>query len=172
MAQDAVEDHQPDIAQNDTTDEVRHEEDRPENIRALDAARQRIGNREGQHVDDQQRHDRKERREPECVQEALILENRHVVFQADPGPLACRLELAERQENALQERVQKAHAECGKRRQQEQPEPMLDWAANQLGVQRCLITFSCSNLHQSLSFNLQKSLRPRHSAVRRRLKHF
>ena len=67
MAQDAVEDHQPDIAQNDTTDEVRHEEDRPENIRALDAARQRIGNREGQHVDDQQRHDRKERREPECM---------------------------------------------------------------------------------------------------------
>ena len=65
------------------------------------------------------------------MEEALILEDGLVVFQSHPRPLAGRLELAEGQEQPLCKRVQEAHAERGERRQQEQPAPALDRAADQ-----------------------------------------
>ena len=131
VAEDAVEDHEPDIAQDDAADQVRHKEDRPEDIRALDALRQDIGDGECQHIDDEQRHKREQRRVPERVQEAIVLENGLVVLQAHPSPFAGCLELAERQKQALGKRIQEAHAERSERRQQEQPAPALDRPADQ-----------------------------------------
>ena len=131
MAEDAVEDHEPDIAQNDAADEVRHEENGTEDVRALDTLSQNVGNSKGQNVDDEQGYERKQRRIPERVEEALILEDGLVVFQSHPRPFAGRLELAEGQEQPLCKRVQEAHAERGERRQQEQPAPALDRPADQ-----------------------------------------
>jgi len=48
--QDAVEDHFPDIAQNDAADQVRHEEHAAEQVAALDAAREHIRHRKGQKI--------------------------------------------------------------------------------------------------------------------------
>ena len=83
------------------------------------------------HIDDEQRHEREQRRVPERVQEAIVLENGLVVLQAHPSPFAGRLELAERQKQTLGKRIQEAHAERGERRQQEQPAPALDRPADQ-----------------------------------------
>ena len=105
VAEDAVEDHEPDIAQNDAADEVRHEEHGTEDVRALDALGQNIRDGKGQHVDDEQGHKREQRRIPERMEEALILEDGLVVFQSHPRPLAGRLELAEGQEQPLCNRV-------------------------------------------------------------------
>ncbi len=72
VAEDAVEDHEPDIAQNDATDEVRHEENGTEDVRALDTLSQNVGNSKGQNVDDEQGYEREQRRIPEGVEEPRV----------------------------------------------------------------------------------------------------
>ena len=99
--------------------------------KTADTLRQDIGDGECQHIDDEQRHEREQRRVPERVQEAIVLENGLVVLQAHPSPFAGCLELAERQKQALGKRIQEAHAERGERRQQKQPAPALDRPADQ-----------------------------------------
>ena len=58
----------------------------------------------------------------------------HIVVQADPGPLAGGLELAEGQEQALQEGVNEADAERRRHRQQKDGEAALDRPAQQPAV--------------------------------------
>ena len=97
MAQNAVKDHTPDVAQHDAANEVRHEEDRPEHVRSLDALRQRVGYREGEDVDDDQRHNGEDRRVAERVPEAFVGKGLSIVCKSHPRPLTRRLELAEGQ---------------------------------------------------------------------------
>ena len=51
LRQDAVEDQLPDIPQHDTADQVRHKEDRTENISSPHLLRQRHGEGKCDHVD-------------------------------------------------------------------------------------------------------------------------
>ena len=84
-----------DVAEHDAADEVRHEEHRAVQVAALDALRERIGHGEGQHVDEHERYDGKQRREPERMHKARILERAAVVFKADKMRVARDLEFAE-----------------------------------------------------------------------------
>ena len=65
MRQDAVEDHGPDVTENDTADEVRHEEYRTVQVGSLDILCQCIGNGECRNIDKDQRGNRKQRGIPE-----------------------------------------------------------------------------------------------------------
>ena len=149
MAQNAVEDHAPDVAQYNTADEVRHEEDGPEHVRSLDALRQRVGYREGEDVDDDQRHNGEDRRVAERIPEAFVCKGFAVVCKAYPRPLARRLELAEGQKQALQERIHEPDAERSRHRKQKQPEHPLNRSSNQAAVDRCGISSTLQHPHSS-----------------------
>ena len=140
MAQNAVKNHAPDIAQHDAANQVRHEKDGPEHVGSLDALRQRIRNREGKDIDDDQRHDGKHRRIAERIQEAFVVERLDIVAQANPRPLAGCLELAEGQKQSLQKRIHEPDAERSRHRKQKQPEHPLNRSSNQAAVDRCWIS--------------------------------
>ena len=151
----------PSKIQHDAADEVRHKEHRAEQVRALDAARERIGHDERQQVDRNQRHQREQRRVPECVHKARVLKGLDVVVEADELPVARDFKAAQRQKRALQERVQESHAERRERRQQEQPCHALDRAADQPGIEGGCIpaAFSLHSANHSLSIMVLSCLR-------------
>ena len=121
--QNAIEDHGPDIAQNNTADQVRHEEDRTVDIAAPDALRQGIGRRKAQDVDEHQAHDGKQRRVPEGVHKACILDGGDIVVKADPACLGDQLEFAEGKINALDKGPDEADTEGRRHRAKEEPAP-------------------------------------------------
>ena len=133
--QDAVEDHGPDIGQHDAADEVGQEEHGAEDVGALDVPGQDIGHGKGQQVDGDQRDKGEQRRVPEGVQERGVLKGLFVVVEPHPGPTAGDLEFAEGQEQPVAEGPQEPDAEGGEGGQQEQPDPALDGAADQAGVE-------------------------------------
>ena len=134
--EDAVEDHRPDVAEHDAADEVRHEEHRAVQVAALDALRERVGHRKGQHVDEHERYDGKQRREPERMHKARILERAAVVFKADKMRVARDLEFAEGEIDALAERIDKADDERADHRPHKEREPAADRAADHRAVDR------------------------------------
>ena len=105
MGENTVEDHGPDIAQHDAADQVGHKEHRAEQVGTLDALGQSIGHGKGQRIDEQHRHEGKQRREPEGVEEAAVRECLDVVAKPYPIPLADHFELTERQKQLFLEKV-------------------------------------------------------------------
>ena len=102
---------------------------------ALDVPGQDIGHGKGQQVDGDQRDKGEQRRVPEGVQERGVLKRLFVVVEPHPGPTAGDLEFAEGQEQPVAEGPQEPDAEGGEGGQQEQPDPALDGAADQAGVE-------------------------------------
>ena len=153
--QDAVKDQAPDVAEHDAADQVRHEEHRAEQIRAAQLLRQGIGDEERQHIDQDDRHDRKGRRILERIEEARVLEDLGVVFQALEHGVARRVEITEGQVDALNERPDKADAEGQKGRQDEQRRPTPDGAADHAAVDACNVFTLAQN--GSLAFNQFRS---------------
>ena len=121
--QNAVEDHGPDIAQDDTADQVRHEEDRAVEVAAPDALRERVGCGKAQDVDKDQAHDGKQRRIPEGMHEARILQRCRIVIKADPGRLGDQLEFAEGKIDALNKGPDESDAEGRRHRPEKEPAP-------------------------------------------------
>ena len=83
-AQQCVKNQFPDIAQNDTADQVRHEKDGTEQVGAFELLRERVGQCEGDYIDNHDRHDGIQRGKFECVQESGVLERADVVLDSVP----------------------------------------------------------------------------------------
>ena len=132
--EDAVKDRGPDVAEHDAADQVRHKEHRAEHVGAADAARERVGHGERQHVDQHERHDRKQRRVPEGVAERRVGKRLGIVGKAVPLGVARGRKGAEREVYALAEGVDKTDCERGQRRKQEQRKPFADSAADHVPV--------------------------------------
>ena len=119
-AEDAVEDHGPDIAQHDAADEVGHEEYGAEQIAALDALGEEIGHGEGQHVNQHQGHHGKHGGVPEGVAEAHVAKRLDIVIQADKFCVGDGLEPAQGQPDALEEGPDEADDKGRRHRPQEE----------------------------------------------------
>ena len=72
-------------------------------------------------------------------------------FKSNVDPVLGGLKIAEGQEKALAERVQKADAECRKGRQQEQPEASLDRPADQRRIERGHVALLLEQFHSRVS---------------------
>ena len=123
LAEDAVEDHGPDVAQHNAADEVGHEEHGAEDVAALDVLGEDIGHGKGQHVDEHQGYHGEQGGVPEGVGKGGVLERPDVVAKADGLGVGNQLELAEGEVNALDEGPDKADDERAHHRAQEQREP-------------------------------------------------
>ena len=73
----------PDVAEHHAADQVRHEEDCAEQIRAADLAGEHKRNGECQHVDENRGNHRKRRGKPESVGKFRIGQGVFEVFKAD-----------------------------------------------------------------------------------------
>ena len=115
MGQHAVQQQQPDVAQDNAADQVRHKEHRAEQRGALDRLGQHIGDGESDHVDHDGGHDGECSGETQCVQEFLVLQRLSVVLEPYPFAIGDGGEFAEAQVDAHDEGHQKPDDECGKR---------------------------------------------------------
>ena len=124
MSENAVEQQHPDVAQDNATDEVRHEEHRTEDVGALDGLGQHVCDGERDYVDHDRRDDGQCRREAQRVQELLIGKSPLVVFQTDEFGVGDGGELAEAQIHTHDERDHKPDDERGERWQREERPPL------------------------------------------------
>ena len=72
----------PDVAEDNTADEVRHEEYGSENIRASDFERQRVSYEERDNVDQYYADNNEAEREPEGTEKALVLKSPDIIVKA------------------------------------------------------------------------------------------
>ena len=81
--------------ENDTTDEIRHEENRSEDISPLQASCQKQCYDKGKNIDQDTRYDRKEHGVPECMGEGIVNENVFIILESYELHIADGCELAE-----------------------------------------------------------------------------
>ena len=119
IGQHTIEQDLPDVAQQDAADQVGHEVDRAEQIRALNAAGQHEGDGERADVDEHSGQHRERCREAEGVEEGGILEDGKVVLDAHKGGLRHGGEPLEGQVDAPDEGPDEADDERDEGRQHE-----------------------------------------------------
>ena len=132
VLQNAVKDHGPDITQNHAADQIGHKENSTEQIGAPHLLCQRIGNKEGNDIDQNDGDHRKCCGILECIHKACIAEYLHVVAQPHPLCVTGGIEVTEGQVNTLNERPYEADDEGRKGRQDEQRCPLFDRPLNQI----------------------------------------
>ena len=95
VGQHAVQEQQPDVAQDDAADKVRHEEYRAEQRGALNRLGQHVSDGEGDHVDHDGGHDGERGGEAERVQKFLVLQRFAIVLKPHPFTVGNGGEFAE-----------------------------------------------------------------------------
>ena len=143
-----VKDHAPDVTQDDTADQVGHEEDGTEQVGALDLLGQGVGHSEGQNIDEDNGNNSVQGSVAEGVAEALISQRLDVVVDTNPGPLGSGLELGEGQEQTLSKGPDKADGKSRNHGPQEDGGAAPDRPADNITINRCGIS---STFHFSFS---------------------
>ena len=111
MGEHAVEQQQPDIAQDDAADKVRHEEHGPEDVGAFECLGQHVRDGESYNIDDDCGYDGECRGIPHRMPELFVLERHTVIAQTHGTGISDRREFAEAQVDAQDERQQEANDE-------------------------------------------------------------
>ena len=112
VGEHAVEQQHPDVAQDDATDEVRHEEHGAEQVGSANRLGQQIRDGECDHIDDDRGHDCQQRRKQQRVQERLVLQRLLIVPETHKLCISNGAELAEAQVDAVDERHHETDDEC------------------------------------------------------------
>ena len=126
IAQHAIDQNIPNITQNDTANQVGHEEHGTEYVGALDFSGQSQSQQECDDVDENSCNDNKFGGIAKGIQEGLIGDSLHIVGDTYPFCVINSDKGAEGQVQGLQERPDKAHAERCQSGQNEHGEPFFD----------------------------------------------
>ena len=93
--QDTIQQRLPDITEDDTTNQVRHKEDRPEYIGSLDLFSQCQCDQERHHIYDHAGQDCKQNCQPECMRKCVVQHDLRIIGKADKSYFTYRGKLTE-----------------------------------------------------------------------------